>query len=574
MKNKRLLLIISVVTLIAMLIAGSTFSFLQWASTNEQRTNVTFSANKNFSCSVDGGGNITSNDVTLIPTSDCGHASYAIKREIITNVVNNRGTSIYLNLWLDINALSSGLSNSQNFRYVLSTSSSSCSGSDVVNEGTFYSKSAGDKINLLANAPYASSTTGTYYLYIWLDYEGKDSGSQDSQFDLSLGGECTDYNEIPNSPYIAYDNESEDYKNIIPVVLSEDGTTATVVSKNDPNWYDYANKKWANAIVDFSTFDYSEDEYLENEFSIYPNSYECRALFVWIPRYSYKLNYNTGSIDIKFITPNQKDNGSNYDEWITPKAFTFGNDELSGIWVSKFRVTNDTYIGSTDDYFNNSILSLPHKKLEIYNNAYPSVASLFWLIKRSNDLFDLDYYDIHMAKMSEYEAIAIFAYSMYGSNSDNGIAGYYYGSFTGANNGNYLNGGYGTNSQGLYPQSTTGNATGVFDLGERSGNLYLMANYNDLIGNSGFSTLPNSKYYDLINNPAFADDDILYAFFNTYFYIFYSDYGLSSSTPWISLNSNDFHAVDGSENVNNSPTFAVIAGVPDLINEDENAWGN
>ena len=57
---------------------------------------------------------------------------------------------------------------------------------------------------------------------------------------------------------------------------------------------------------------------------------------------------------------------------------------------------------------------------------------------------------------------------------------------------------YGTISKedNTYPQSTTGNITGIFDM---SGGQfeYVMGNYGTDVGGSGFSLLPESKYYNL-----------------------------------------------------------------------------
>ena len=53
---------------------------------------------------------------------------------------------------------------------------------------------------------------------------------------------------------------------------------------------------------------------------------------------------------------------------------------------------------------------------------------------------------------------------------------------------------YGSTS--VYPQSTTGNISGVFDT---SGGVmeYVMGNYNNMVGNSGFDSMPERKYYNL-----------------------------------------------------------------------------
>ena len=43
--------------------------------------------------------------------------------------------------------------------------------------------------------------------------------------------------------------------------------------------------------------------------------------------------------------------------------------------------------------------------------------------------------------------------------------------------------------------STTGNIYGIYDMSGGSWE-FVMGNYNDLVGNSGFLTMPESKYYD------------------------------------------------------------------------------
>ena len=67
-----------------------------------------------------------------------------------------------------------------------------------------------------------------------------------------------------------------------PVIFNEDGTT--VEATNEYTWYNYEKKQWANAET------------------------EDGSLWVWIPRFAYKITYNDdnnksagGSIDIVFL---------------------------------------------------------------------------------------------------------------------------------------------------------------------------------------------------------------------------------------------------------------------------------
>ena len=174
-------------------IVGGTLAYLSWRTTDAQKTNITFTITSDFSCSADGGGNITSASVKLVPTvvSNTTTANY-IKREVkVTPTLNTVDKTIHMDLWLDIVTLGSGLSNSVNFRYAFTTSSTSNT-EGVVSSGNFYGKVANDKVILLRNKDYTSTTTEIYYLWIWLDAEETDSATMNQNFNMKLGGECTD----------------------------------------------------------------------------------------------------------------------------------------------------------------------------------------------------------------------------------------------------------------------------------------------------------------------------------------------------------------------------------------------
>ncbi|MBR7041890.1 MAG: hypothetical protein IKI04_00140, partial [Bacilli bacterium] len=181
MKEKKALVIFIALGVI-FTILGATFAYWNWQSTAAQKTNVTFTVGANFSCSADGGGNITNTNY-FVPT-DCTNSTYAIKRTITTSIT---GSPVYMDMWLTINAIGSGLSNSNNFKYAMTTNNNSCT-TGVVSQGNFNGKVANDKIQLLDDV----SSAGTYYLYIWLDAEETSSSTMNQSVSLSLGGECTD----------------------------------------------------------------------------------------------------------------------------------------------------------------------------------------------------------------------------------------------------------------------------------------------------------------------------------------------------------------------------------------------
>ena len=213
-KNKRIITVLMILTIV-FTITGGTLAYWAWRTTDAQKTNITFTITSDFSCSADGGGNITSGSVKLVPTvvSNTTTANY-IKREVKVNpTLNTVDKTIHMDLWLDIITLSSGLSNSVNFRYAFTTSSTSNT-EGVVSSGNFYGKVANDKVILLRSKDYTSTTMETYYLWIWLDAAETDSATMNQNFNMKLGGECTDA--VSRELYTAniYDSYLEDLNSV------------------------------------------------------------------------------------------------------------------------------------------------------------------------------------------------------------------------------------------------------------------------------------------------------------------------------------------------------------------------
>ena len=613
-KKKKVMGVLFTLTIIFTII-GSTFAYLSWSSSEEQKTNVTFTKGEGFSCSVNGGGNITTGDVILMPTVvNDSTTSYYIKRTITVNpTITDSLLPIYMDLWLDINSLGTGLSNSLNLKYALTTSSTSPT-TGVVSSGNFNGKITGDKINLLTSKEYTATTTDTYYLWIWLDAAETSSDTMNQSFSLSLGGSCM--NNVPASKPDIKDG-------MIPVVISSNGITSTV-SEDDASWYNYNNKEWANMVL---VSDSSRSTY-QNTSGVVVSEDDILAYYVWIPRYKYRIwttstsskgseqeidiifeskdtTKSTGKVSctsltnptyaeypecyglpyfmsdsdkevfiswVRFMVINSFEldtftleqattlvnesfqsgyftmNGvsmtvdevvdmynsnnetnisvskkyissnetivKNY--YITHPAFTFGNTEVNGIWVGKFET------GGT--------ATSPLIKPNISSLRKQTVSGEFTTAKR----FGTSTYgmtsnvDAHMMKNSEWGAVAYLSHSKYGANREiyiNNSSGYYTGRSGGNVGGNtaintvYTNQTSTTqyNTYGFYTwdgylleyntntksgihdinkvASTTGNITGVYDMAGGAYE-YVMGNYNNTIKSSGFTTLPDSKYYD------------------------------------------------------------------------------
>jgi type IV pilus assembly protein PilA len=237
------------------------------------------------------------------------------------------------------------------------------------------------------------------------------------------------------------------------------GSAWVDTTESDTAWYNYdtTNKIWANA----KTADGS--------------------MWVWIPRYIYKISTgwhsnSTGTIDIQFtkgvddnwnkgsigaINVDESANASN-NTWTNHPAFTFGDTELTGIWVAKFEASND---GS------NNVKIVPNvsswRSITV-NDIFNKVRSMEtntiygWGTSGAN-------LDTHMMKNSEWGAVAYLSKSTYGKNAEIWI-----------NNSNtYITGCAGdsvsdaasttgceyayTTSNGLQA-STTGNIYGIYDM--------------------------------------------------------------------------------------------------------------
>ncbi len=161
-------------------------------------------------------------------------------------------------------------------------------------------------------------------------------GTEDNKEDIILDGSWSSANKV-NKPNL----ENTGLK---PVIINSNGTTSTSNTTTE-NWYNYdgVENKWANA----QTADGS--------------------MWVWIPRYAYKITYNDlsdksqgGTIDVVFLqgTSNLDKDGKdvtqeNYvDEkgvagaYIVHPAFEDGSStgypngewdkNIEGIWVAKF----------------------------------------------------------------------------------------------------------------------------------------------------------------------------------------------------------------------------------------------
>ena len=234
---------------------------------------------------------------------------------------------------------------------------------------------------------------------------------------------------------------------------AKEGSTVKTTD-TDAAWYDYDAKKWANAQT------------------------QDGSMWVWIPRFAYKVNSSTKTFDVVFLkdtTNTYLDNGTEKDAekegYIIHPAFKNESStgyenggwdkELTGIWVSKFEAGFATSNGnsapkkaSSVNYSQTSVwasgyetggndgsLSARNWIDGVYGSTttaikYPTFQGLTYSMNyiNHNDAFNIsraltesgNIYglssattDSHLMKNSEWGAVAYLAQSKYGLNGTN-----------------------------------------------------------------------------------------------------------------------------------------------------------
>ena len=395
--------------------------------------------------------------------------------------------------------------------------------------------------NVILDNIEVTTTDTSYTFYIWVDSNYADA--------IALAGLTIDLELWMEVRYEQYNVRPVVNEGLIPVVFDtangttnvKNGTKVKTIGKNDSNWYNYSEKKWANAVLVTNT---SRSKYL-NTSGVTVSEPDILGYFVWIPRYRYKI-WITGvsssgkeqEIDIIFEGKNEtKAVATQTGGYYTHPAFTFGNTELDGFWIGKFE-TGGTANGpkvkpDIRALVNQNISTQFATALKFAGGTQSGSTVTF----NGNSTYGLtSKTDSHMLKNSEWGAVAYLSHSKYGANREvyiNNSSGLY----TGRSGGNVpgstpINGTYTDqtsttqyNSYGFYTwdgyllnyntntrsstrdlnkvASTTGNIYGVYDM---SGGAYeyVMGNYNNTIGNSGFTTLPDNKYYDVYSSDVFT----------------------------------------------------------------------
>ena len=223
--------------------------------------------------------------------------------------------------------------------------------------------------------------------------------------------------------------------------LEANWTSADSINSND-DWYAYKDNYGTKAQVNapkladgMTAIKYSIDSDLTAGSKWANAMTKDGSMWVWIPRYAYRITYNDakdkskgGTIDIAFLKGTTNEfldssikgdvvNAINADgtvpqgKWVLEPAFTLGTESIEGFWFAKFEASNN----------NGSVQIKPN----VASWRDISSASIFTTCLNliSNDKYstyfnNVSNVDTHMTKNVEWGAVAYLAHSKYGLNGE------------------------------------------------------------------------------------------------------------------------------------------------------------
>ena len=329
--------------------------------------------------------------------------------------------------------------------------------------------------------------------------------------------------------------------NMIAVVYNEIEGTWEKADNN--NWYNYKIGKWANAVTVTSA---SRSKYQSAASGTAIPMSDIETMWVWIPRYSYTIgsedgeNYYgkqgqylssiptqalPGEIDIKFIPKSAKETGSaqykvaeGVKNWRTPDGFTFGTEELSGIWVGKFETSSSSPTATNGGGNVTTLDAMIKPNVTSWREIQAAnIAEVGRNITRSGNRygFNTTLFNSHAMKNSEWALVAYLSQSNYGklgnknysgvnkeiyqNKSDKCITGCSYGTPSNASTDYGCQYTYEKDPEGT-GASTTGTIYGIYDMSGGAAE-ETMGNYTqDGKKYSGSDVNVNSGYMGLITN--------------------------------------------------------------------------
>ena len=578
-KNRKLLgTIIGIIAFVILLI-GATYALYKWSSGEEDKTNFNLTVTSQEIAPY-----IVYNPGTPILSSDNSVLQVGSN---YTDGINSTiefwksGTtrSIFGQISLEVLQIGNNIKQTDTLKWALTTYNINNSTEVLLEEGTFNGRNKGDIFPIYTNFDLNNYQT-FYKVYLWIDGDAIDSNKMISNevISIEISSQASDTaNDIP-IPGGPIDSSGANFPDLvdglIPVVYNE--TTAKWVkaditsSTSTYGWYDYTQKKWANAILVTET---NRSTYQSATAGTEITDSDILAFYVWIPRYKYKVwninkvvgtdsyNAQTTGIDIVFESgtastgtisctysfaapsteagsPNETCTGSNGDYYTHP-AFNFGGYEVKGFWIGKYELSSEKPTASNGGGNSTTLTARILPSVNSWrSNSVSNFSTVIQSMQTTNNIYglstDKSLADSHMLTNMEWGAVAYLTNSNYGRCSDgtctevtiNNCSTYVTGigadtvsadqsSTTCTTDANKYNGAKGVLS------STTGNVYGVYDMSGGTweyvmGNMSSTANaYTFYPSSSGFasswySNYSNQKYVNTYANGSTYTDQTAY----------------------------------------------------------------
>ena len=434
--NKKLIVLISSIIVSIIILISSTYALLFKTNVTEEQSYKT-GVLEITSTSVN-------NSVTLtnsLPTTDEDGAVSTPYTFKITNTGN-------LSYKFDVMLLSTTTDNQIDAQYIKVK---------VDNETTVTLNNLTDG-KIKTNVTLKPGKDITISLRVWLS-----DTTPNTQIGKTFNGKITTDGQaiytVENTTHAPIDNSGANYpdliEGLIPVVYNE--TTKkwvkadTESSTSTYGWYDYANKKWANAVL---VTDTNRSTYQNATAGTEINDLDILAFYVWIPRYKYKvwnkdkvvgtdsydaqnmgvgIEFESGTASTGEITctnysfaapsstagsPNETCTGENGNDYTHP-AFTFGDNEVRGFWIGKYELSSET---PTASYGGGSSTTLTPRILpNVISWRYNTVSNFSTVIQNmqtTNNIYglstDKSNTDSHMLTNMEWGAVAYLTHSAFG----------------------------------------------------------------------------------------------------------------------------------------------------------------
>ena len=373
---------------------------------------------------------------------------------------NNSAVTVYVNGTLTLNA-----KNNPNLKWAMISGTTNPTLTSTINTHTF--------VTLTENELYNANQQKDYYIVLWISETG---GLQTDNGIFNGVVKFEDTDTTTNTPTIhePIDNSGANYPilgdALIPVVYNETSSkwvkADTESSTSTYGWYDYTQKKWANAVLVNEEASNCDDgckdtitkksrlELQNASAGTEISMDDILAFYVWIPRYKYKVwnkdkvvgtdsyNARTTGIDITFEnntdstgtivcndysysaplstagSPNETCTGSNNDYYTHP-AFNLGGYDLKGFWIGKYELSSETPT-ATDGGGSSTTLTariLPNVN-SWRNNSLSNFNTVIQSMQTTNNIYglgaDKSNTDSHMLTNMEWGAVAYLTNSNYG----------------------------------------------------------------------------------------------------------------------------------------------------------------